>query len=540
MTRYTRYSDIRELLIRGGEITSTDVLSAFKLAIKEHADEAYIDNRLIPYLDKLQIESNAAIGTGGYGTVFNVSGAGTISKNNLGSSEIPLVIKIIDMQGRICAMSSDMDFHSQATFFKNEIAAMRKCSECKNTMPIYGSLTIIGHDENFNSTGVFALLMPRLTPLQDWLRLNASTIDESDILRLTIDMAKALDACRINGILHKDIKIGNMFYSAITDDFVLGDFGVSTDFSNNKMEHYNPTYQDMAPYEYQDAKYTHCTDIYWLGKIVKDILPKHFSKEIEYSYELKCILKEMTQYFPSKRVQSIREVITYLDKNLEFTVKVSTDDSKSERLKINTIIQNCITAVKNKADGVSYEKLKKALDIIEEGVKIGNDSEEGIKKHSYSCIRIKAYLLYCIGLNDNEYLHQAFETLQALVYFDQDPLAIFLNALIKYDTTSDQFNTGDFWEVAKPLADSGYSLAQFYCSQMLFNEGRFVTKDVDTALKYLIKAIDNGFDAAIVYLHELIENQPELVRINPDVAKYAYTEFVEVKNYFPLSVMRVL
>lgn len=521
------YRDLKEKLINAEQITSKDVLEAFKQAVREGSRDVFIDERLIEKIDKLEIESLAAIDSGGYGVVFNVSGV-----------DFPIVIKIIDMQGRIAKKENEVDFHSQLKFFKNEVNFMQQCT-CENTMPLYGYLKVVGMDADDYNIGVFAILMPRLIPLKEWLRLNSKSIDESDIKRITIDICKALECCRSNGILHKDVKLGNMFYSPKTNTFVLGDFGVSSNFDDAETLHIDQKYCSHAPDEYNRRKYTHCTDVYWLGFTIKVAIPgflKNLGNNIQLSHEFNELLSKMTEFFPERRIQSSREVLMNLDNNIEIAeekhFKTIFDISKLHRMNINTIIQNCMNAVRNKEPGVSYENLKPALDIIEKGAEDkGNDS----------CIRIKAYLLSCIyqfGGKDEKYLTEALDILDNLVTYCEDPIAIFLNTFIRY--CARQINSEEFLKIAKPIADSGYSFAAYYCGKLLASgESTQVKQDLNQGIKYIISAIEHGFDSAIVYLDELIKIHPDLCN-DPVVAKYAYTEFIEFENHFPLSIMRAL
>ena len=48
-----------------------------------------------------------------------------------------------------------------------------------------------------------------------------------DVAKLGIDICRALEVCEEYGIVHKDIKPDNIFYSPETNTYKLGDFGIS-------------------------------------------------------------------------------------------------------------------------------------------------------------------------------------------------------------------------------------------------------------------------------------------------------------------------
>lgn len=51
-------------------------------------------------------------------------------------------------------------------------------------------------------------------------------LSEDDVLRLGIDLCKALEYCQCQNIIHRDIKPENIFVSRF-GEFKLGDFGIA-------------------------------------------------------------------------------------------------------------------------------------------------------------------------------------------------------------------------------------------------------------------------------------------------------------------------
>ena len=114
--------------------------------------------------------------------------------------------------------------------------------------------------------------MELLTPLMEYVALHPMT--EADIVKLGTDLCAALDICRKNNIVHRDVKPENIFVNRI-GDFKLGDFGVARCLEKTTMglsRKGTPNY--MAPELYNhiagltDAASGQRMDIYSLGMVL--------------------------------------------------------------------------------------------------------------------------------------------------------------------------------------------------------------------------------------------------------------------------------
>lgn len=107
--------------------------------------------------------------------------------------------------------------------------------------------------------------MELLTSLPDYVRENGMTV--SEVIRLGIDICSALELCRKNNIIHRDIKPQNIFVSKY-GGFKLGDFGVAKVSKINDRADMVGTYSYMAPEVYKGNAYDDRVDIYSLGMVL--------------------------------------------------------------------------------------------------------------------------------------------------------------------------------------------------------------------------------------------------------------------------------
>lgn len=107
--------------------------------------------------------------------------------------------------------------------------------------------------------------MELLTSLPDYVRENGMTA--SEVIKLGIDICSALELCRSNNIVHRDIKPQNIFVSKY-GSFKLGDFGVAKVTSIRNRTDMVGTYSYMAPEVYKGKPYDDRVDIYSLGMVL--------------------------------------------------------------------------------------------------------------------------------------------------------------------------------------------------------------------------------------------------------------------------------
>ena len=172
-------------------------------------------------------------------------------------------------------LSDGMDRDGASTYFRDyvkdlnrEIALMSKLKGHSNIVS-YEDHAIHAHEDGIGWD--ILIRMELLTPITGYLKQNKS-FTRREIIRLGIDLCRALEVCQRYNIIHRDIKPANIFISE-TEDFKLGDFGVARIASASTGASTRAgTVNYMAPEVFKGEKYTSNVDIYSLGLVMYQLL----------------------------------------------------------------------------------------------------------------------------------------------------------------------------------------------------------------------------------------------------------------------------
>ena len=97
-------------------------------------------------------------------------------------------------------------------------------------------------------------------------------LTEKEVMKLGIDLCRALEYCGQLHIIHRDIKPENIFVSRF-GDFKLGDFGIARELEKTASTlSKKGTYSYMAPEMYRGEKYDSRVDIYALGLVLYKLM----------------------------------------------------------------------------------------------------------------------------------------------------------------------------------------------------------------------------------------------------------------------------
>lgn len=206
------------------------------------------------------------IGEGSYGQVYE------IERRDFGVYRSALkIVSIPRSQAEIeAARGEGMDDMSLKSYYRslvdeivNEFSLMSKLKGTANVVS-YEDHLVIPHDDGIGWDVL--IRMELLTSLKDHLKSNLLT--ERDVIKMGIDICKALELCGRHNIIHRDIKPENIFISP-NGDYKLGDFGIARTVEAT-MEGLSKkgTFFYMAPEVYRGYAYGPGVDIYSLGMVM--------------------------------------------------------------------------------------------------------------------------------------------------------------------------------------------------------------------------------------------------------------------------------
>ncbi len=322
------------------------------------------------------------IGTGGFGDVYKVERTNIVGK-------VTRALKVITLpkENQYLEVLNSMggDYRKADEYFKkeldrvvNEIRVFAMISEKDNHY-------IVSYYENdVEKSGKYKyniyILMEIMTPLDKWLHENNLTVSEA--IDISLEVAKGLKVCHQNNIMHRDIKLNNIFVSK-DGKFKLGDFGVSKRLDTLTRSHtIKGTPHYIAPEIYvKNEKYNKQADIYSLGILMYYLFnkrrypfypnyPKVYQKEDEdrafykrMQYEkmeapicapgnvTDIILKALEA--PEKRYRDVQEVIEALE--------AAKEELNEEKLSVKIGFEPENTG-KTKGDSDREEKVIRALE----------------------------------------------------------------------------------------------------------------------------------------------------------------------------------
>ena len=216
------------------------------------------------YLSKL-------LGKGSFGEVYEITREeyGTTYKAALKIISVPQ--ENDDIKSR---MTEDSNIDTIAEYYEgvlkeivNENEIMSKLKGNTNIVS-YEDHQIIPHEDEIGYD--ILIRMELLTPLLD--KMLEKRLEERDVVKLGIDICKALELCHKKNIIHRDIKPQNIFISD-NGDYKLGDFGIAKTIekASGGMSK-KGTYKYMAPEVFKGEDYDSTVDIYSLGIVMYSLL----------------------------------------------------------------------------------------------------------------------------------------------------------------------------------------------------------------------------------------------------------------------------
>ncbi len=216
-----------------------------------------------------QWQTQERLGEGAFGTVWRV----ICSK---GGRDAVAAVKLIEIHrddAEFVALrdmglgDSDTDgmVEARAMDVLSEIEAMDALKDCPHIVRIEDYRLV----ELPEGAGyAIAIRMELLTSLPDYVRA-AGALSRAEVVRMGIELCRALEACHNKGFIHRDVKPSNVFVGP-DGRYKLGDFGIARRLERETAQTMTRkgTGPYMAPEVYFGERYAADIDIYSLGIVL--------------------------------------------------------------------------------------------------------------------------------------------------------------------------------------------------------------------------------------------------------------------------------
>ena len=204
--------------------------------------------------------------------------------------------------------------------------------ELNNMVELRGTGYIVEYEdheavENSDGSQDIIIRMELLKPL------SAKTMAGKEVVRLGIDICKALDFCHKSNIIHCDVKPSNI-YTTKWGGYKLGDFSASIKSGDHPGKNQIGTLKYMAPEVYQGKLLSPSIDFYSLGLVMYEMLGGNRTKSIRDREEalskrlsgeplppipgmgrrLQSIIQKACAFNPEERFSSAAEMLEELSK----------------------------------------------------------------------------------------------------------------------------------------------------------------------------------------------------------------------------------
>ena len=215
---------------------------------------------------------NKELGSGSFGTVFEVQ--------RKDFSDMKAALKVISIPNSkneyksFCDENYELDEKSITSYFYGFVEEFTK--EFQVMFRLKGHSNIVCYEDHDvrKKKDEFGwdifIRMELLTPMNEHFKTTPPK--QSDVIKIGIDLCKALEICQKYNIIHRDIKPSNVFISD-SGEYKLGDFGVARTLEKTTGAlSKKGTYTYMAPEVFKGEKYNSNVDIYSLGILMYKLL----------------------------------------------------------------------------------------------------------------------------------------------------------------------------------------------------------------------------------------------------------------------------
>ncbi|MBQ4528387.1 MAG: protein kinase [Clostridia bacterium] len=216
---------------------------------------------------------DSIIGKGSYGEVYK------IYKEDANGQRVYAAAKYISVptgeKDKEAVLNKGLatDELSLKEYFDNRADAFMKESELMLKLRKYPN--IVRYEDHirtpkYDDVGWDIIIrMELLEALDKYLKRMPFT--QRDVVKMGIDICNAIECCRQENVIHRDVKIENIFIDA-NGNYKLGDFGVSRESQGTTRGTMVGTEDYMAPEIIKHEKYSYNVDVYSIGIVMYRLL----------------------------------------------------------------------------------------------------------------------------------------------------------------------------------------------------------------------------------------------------------------------------
>lgn len=194
--------------------------------------------------------------------------------------------------------------------------------ELDNMVELKGTGYIVDYEDHERIQ--FSDGSPGLIIRMELLQPIPKTMAKNDVIRLGIDICKALEYCSMSGIIHGDVKPSNIYLTK-WGGFKLGDFSAAVKIGDKRDR--IGTLKYMAPEVYCGKPFTSNIDTYSLGLVMYELMQKGKGDALsqrlsgvplppipEVEKPLQSIILKACAFYPEDRYSSPTEMLDELRK----------------------------------------------------------------------------------------------------------------------------------------------------------------------------------------------------------------------------------
>lgn len=374
------------------------------------------------------------------------------------------------------AVNINLSIDEVNEYMDNEIAALEKCKDCEYVVDLLDAAIKVINPATHER--LYLLIMPKLEVSNK--RIKKAGFSEEEILSMTKDIGRALSFCHSQGILHRDVKPGNIFYDAFKGHYVLADFNTAKSMLSSSERAVTRIGSLVAPeingISDLHAKYN--SDIYSLGMSALLMFSgmKESQTQIAESFRmlnpnLRHIIMNAIDGNPELRYQTADELLAAIE-DYEQSVVNSHIEESAEYYSIQDCVSSFIDCNNENAlrmAKLGYENNNETLSYLY-AFMLGNETslkilEPYVKQNKATALGLYGMILGNIGSDQSE---------QMISYISK-------------------------------AAEMGFPPAQYLIGRWLIDGQEGFKTDVERGLKYIFESFKRGFRPSLYYLKKEVK-----------------------------------